>query len=72
MSTTVNLSGEWIASFIRNNKICNENFLYCKSIFFDFRYLFMVNKIVDINIDTEESANYKWISSDELSKITNY
>lgn len=39
---------------------------------FDFRYLFMVNKIVDIKLDKEESANYKWISTDELSKGTNY
>lgn len=39
---------------------------------FDFRYLFMVNKIVDIKLDTEESANYKWISIDELNNNTNY
>lgn len=39
---------------------------------FDFRYLFMINKIVDINIDKEESENYKWISLDELNKNTNY
>ena len=39
---------------------------------FDFRYLFMVNKIVDINIDTEESADYKWINIEELSKGKNY
>lgn len=39
---------------------------------FDFRYLFIVNKIVDINIDTEESANYKWININELNQNTNY
>lgn len=39
---------------------------------FDFRYLFMANKIVDIKLDTEESANYKWISIDELNNNTNY
>lgn len=39
---------------------------------FDFRYIFMVDKIVDVNIDTEESANYKWISIDNLREGTNY
>lgn len=28
---------------------------------FDFRYLFAINKIEDIQIDTEESSCYKWI-----------
>lgn len=39
---------------------------------FDFRYLFILSKIVDITIDKEESANYKWISIDELNNNTNY
>lgn len=39
---------------------------------FDFRYLFTVDKISDIKIDTEELSNYKWIDLDELSNDTNY
>lgn len=39
---------------------------------FDFRYLFMVDKISDIKTDTEELSSYKWISVDELSSDPNY
>ena len=33
---------------------------------FDFRYLFTINKIEDIKIDTDELANYKWVELSEL------
>lgn len=39
---------------------------------FDFRYLFMVDKISDLNTDTEELSSYKWISVEELSSDPNY
>ena len=33
---------------------------------YDFRYLFVIEKIFKITIDEEESADYKWITVDEL------
>lgn len=39
---------------------------------FDFRYLFMIDKISDVKIDVEELSDYKWIGINELSKDTNY
>ena len=39
---------------------------------FDFRYLFMVDKISDIKTDSEELSAYKGISVDELSNDPNY
>lgn len=39
---------------------------------FDFRYLFMVDKITAVKIDIEESSDYKWISLEELSNDSNY
>lgn len=39
---------------------------------FDFRYLFMVDRISDIKTDIEELSSYKWISIDELSYDINY
>ena len=39
---------------------------------FDFRYLFTVDKIEDIKMDTEELANFQWIDIVELSKDQNY
>ena len=39
---------------------------------FDFRYLFMLDKISDIKTDTEELSDYKWISVEELSNDPNY
>ena len=38
---------------------------------FDFRYLYLIDKIQDINIDKDESRDYKWIDIEELSTITN-
>ena len=39
---------------------------------FDFRYLFVVEKIQDIKTDVEEMSGYKWISLDELTNDPNY
>lgn len=39
---------------------------------FDFRYLFMIEKIEDIKMDTEELSEYRWIGIDELSNDPNY
>lgn len=39
---------------------------------FDFRYLFVIDKIENITIDFEESDNYKWIDIEELSNNFSY
>lgn len=39
---------------------------------FDFRYLFCIEKISNINFDQDEFKSYKWISSKELNKDKNY
>ena len=39
---------------------------------FDFRYLFTVEKISDVHIDSSESSNFKWIDIDELRNDPNY
>ena len=39
---------------------------------FDFRYLFVVDKIIEINLEKDEVSNYKWITIDELKEDINY
>ena len=39
---------------------------------FEFRYLFMIDRISDIEIDNNELSDYKWISIEELSNDVNY
>lgn len=39
---------------------------------FDFRYLFTINNMENINLDTEELKDYKWIDIDDLKKDINY
>ena len=39
---------------------------------FDFRYLFVIDKISNIEIDTSELSNYKWIDIEELSNNSNF
>lgn len=39
---------------------------------FDFRYLFTIDEIENINIDEEEHNDYKWIDINELAKDSNY
>ena len=38
---------------------------------FDFRYLYFIEKEEDINIDKDESRDYKWVDIEELSNTTN-
>lgn len=40
--------------------------------YFDFRCLFVVDKIQDTKIDTKEMSDFKWIGLDELINDTNY
>ena len=39
---------------------------------FDFRYLFVINKISDVKVDPEEHFNYKWIDIDEFKNNCNF
>ena len=39
---------------------------------FELRYLFVIDKIKNIKIDTEESTNYKWVDIDVLYKESSY
>lgn len=39
---------------------------------FDFRYLFMIDKIEDIKLDNEELSNFQWIDLNELRNDINY
>lgn len=39
---------------------------------FDFRYLFVVDKISDLKIDESESSDFKWIDINELSNNSNF
>lgn len=39
---------------------------------FDFRYLFVVENIEKVNIDQEESLEYKWINIEELKEFSYY
>ena len=39
---------------------------------FDFRYLFVVDKISDVKIDELESSDFKWIDINELSNNSNF
>ena len=49
----------------------NERLNLPKHYHFDFRYLFTVDEISDINIDLEESSDYKWIDINELKNNKN-
>ena len=39
---------------------------------FDFRYLFIIDKVENISIDMEELENYRWIDINELYNDPNY
>ena len=39
---------------------------------FEFRYIFEIDEIKDIDIDSEELENFKWIDMAELKKDKNY
>lgn len=50
----------------------NERLNLPKHYHFDFRYLFIVDKIPKITIEEEEISNYKWIDIYELADDLNY
>ena len=50
----------------------NERLNLPEHFHFDFRYLFVIDKISDIHIDTEEMSDYKWIDINELRDDLNY
>ena len=65
--------GKLIPIDIDTHKIgYNERLNLPEHYHFDFRYLFMVDKVSDIKTDTEELSSYKWISVEELSSDPNY
>ena len=67
------MDDELIPIDIDTHKISyNERLNLPEHYHFDFRYLFMVDEVSDIKIDSEELSNYKWISLDELSEDKNY
>lgn len=39
---------------------------------FEFRYLYIIDKIVNIKLDSSESSEYKWISVEELKQDKNF
>lgn len=39
---------------------------------FDFRYLFIIEKIPQITVEKEELSSYKWIDRNELKKDPNF
>lgn len=39
---------------------------------FDFRYLFVIDKIENVKIDTEEASDYKWVDIEYLYNDPNY
>lgn len=50
----------------------NERLNLPEHFHFDFRYLFVIDKISDVKVDGEELSIYKWIDIDELSKDHKY
>lgn len=68
------LSGdELIPIDIDTHKIpYNERLQLPEHYHFEFRYLFMIDKIHDIKIDDEELSKYKWVDIKELSNDLNY
>lgn len=50
----------------------NERLKLPEHYHFDFRYLFIIDKISNIKLDSEELLNYKWIDINELKNDINY
>lgn len=50
----------------------NERLKLPKHYHFDFRYLFVVNNVSEVKLDTSELSNYKWISMEDLEGDLNY
>ncbi len=70
----LNLSGNELTPIdVDTHKIdYNERLQLPEHYHFEFRYLFMVDRISDIKIDIEELSKYKWIDIEELSNDPNY
>ena len=50
----------------------NERLNLPKHFHFDFRYIFIIDKISDVNIDKEELSDFKWIDINDLKSNPNY
>lgn len=50
----------------------NERFDLPEHVHFDFRYLFVIDRIMDIKLDTNEHRDYKWIDIEELKCSESY
>lgn len=50
----------------------NERLNLLEHYHFDFRYLFVIESIEKITIDSDESSEYRWISMEELKKYNYY
>lgn len=50
----------------------NERLKLPEHYHFEYRYLFMIEKISDIKMDMEELSKYKWIDISQLSNDANY
>ena len=50
----------------------NERLKLPEHYHFDFRYLFIVDKISDVKIDESESSDFKWVDIKDLSENTNF
>lgn len=50
----------------------NERLKLSSHYHFDFRYLFLIEKIEDIKLDKEEHDGYKWIDIKELQEDKNF
>lgn len=50
----------------------NERLNLPEHFHFDFRYLFVIDKIANIHMDKDEMSDYKWIDIDELRNDPNY
>lgn len=67
------LDNELIPIDIDTHKInYNERLNLPEHYHFDFRYLFIVDKIQDVKIDLDEMSEYKWISILELEEETSF
>lgn len=67
------LDNELIPIDIDTHKInYNERLNLPEHYHFDFRYLFIVDKIQDVKIDLDEMSEYKWVSIFELEEETSF
>lgn len=50
----------------------NKKYNMSEHYHFDFRYLFCIDEITNIDLDYSENDNYKWITFDELKNTKTY